>query len=193
MTGNLCKNQRSAQGGFSLAEVVLCLAILPVALSGLFFLLGICLAQSRETVQTTEAVQLADMVLSALRSDPFDACPLFAGKEIAAVALGGRTPDDPPIELHAWTRTPPPPLEGVAENAATLSALPFILRTRGNPPDADYRILIRFEPHGRGGPSPSNSCRGTLAGIQIVLGASGGTVFQSSQFIPRSQPPVPVP
>jgi prepilin-type N-terminal cleavage/methylation domain-containing protein len=185
MTTRLTQNRPGTAHGFSLAEVLLCLAILPVALSGLFFLLGICLAQSRETSQTTEAVQLAQMVLASLRSDPFDASPLFAGPEVATVALGGRTPEDPPVELHAWTQTPLP--AGV--ESATPPPVPLILRTRENPVEADYRILLRFEPRGRGGPSRAKSCRGTLAGIQVVHCSSGRTVFQSSQFIARNPPP----
>jgi prepilin-type N-terminal cleavage/methylation domain-containing protein len=193
MKGRLPERRSRSEQGFSLAEVLLCLAILPVALSGLFFLLGICLSQSRETSQTAEAVQLSQMVLAALRSDPFDSCPLFAAPDVAAVALGGRTPTDAPVELHAWTQTPPPVPDGMDSAAATRAALPLILRTRGNPPVADYRILLRFEPVGRGGPSPAHSCRGTLAGIQVFHRASGRTVFQSNQFIARNPPPKPAP
>ena len=171
-----------ASGGFSLTEVLLCLAILPIALSSLLLLMEAGLSHTRESVESTESLQLAGMILAALDSEPFGSCRLFAAPGIPNVHLGIRTPSDPPLQLYAWTRkqhpaTPP------GERAHPPG--PLILRTHDPGCEADYQILLRFEPSGRGGPSWEHSCRGTLAGIQILHHPSGRTVFQTQQFVAR--------
>jgi prepilin-type N-terminal cleavage/methylation domain-containing protein len=176
--------RRALPAGFSLIEVLLCIAILPVAFSGLLCLLGISLSQCRESAEATDALQLSQLVFASLRTDPFHASPLFHGLDQSSLSLGARTPEDPAIKLYAWTQKPPPP-ESNPTPAVPDPTFPVIRRTYKNHQDANYLILLRFEPVGRGGSSKENSCRGTTVGIHILQLPSQRTVFQASQFIAR--------
>ncbi len=159
---------------FSLIEVTITLGVMAFALVGLLGLLPLALEQSRLSIDETRSAHLARMVGTTLESEPYTDARCFAESgphlDFSTITAGS-----PPVILFAsyW----------VGEDAG-------IVRTVTPPPNAEYRIELRFDP------APLNSGaenRGQAVQIRILNWPAQKKVFEGVHFISRLSRNVRVP
>lgn len=126
----IIKRQPGRAAGFSLMEVVTALSVISFALVALLGVFPIGLDNSRASVNETRAAQLTRMIFSTLRSEPFQAARCFGTAALDLSALDAAD-DDPPEVLYVSYGT---------------TGEPKIVRETTAPPDAIYRIELRFHP-----------------------------------------------
>jgi hypothetical protein len=162
-----------ARSGFSLVEVSITLGVMAFALVGLIGLLPLALDQTRNSVDETRGAQLARMVCSTLEGESYKAAKCFGGTTSTPLDLSTLTAASAPVILYASYDV---------RNEAK------IVRTDIAPPEAEYRLELRFVPAPLMPASTPGPVRGQAVNLKITAYPAQKTVvFEGVEFLSRLQ------
>jgi len=160
------KRQLAPTRAFSLIEITMTLGITGFALVAIVGLLPLAIEQSHATVNETRGAQLARMVFSTLAGENFASAECFGAPNAARLDLSALDASSPPVVLFA---------------SYDARANAGIVRAATPPPNAEYRLELRFEPvAGAGG----GTVRGSAARLRVTgQPATRVVVFEGAEFL----------
>jgi uncharacterized protein (TIGR02598 family) len=153
--------------GFTLVEVIITIGVVSFAFVGLLGVFPLALEQSRSCIDETRSAQLGRMVFATLVGENFNSAKCFADSG-TPLDLATLNEASAPVVLYA---------------SYDVRDVVKVVRTAQAPPNAEYRLELRFQP----AQTTGGISRGTFVRLQIMGEPQRkGIAFEATQFVCKS-------